>query len=188
MYMYIVPHCFISTICIGADQQSVESHLSLLAVISKECILLVWRPFIRFISHLLNMIHLQLSSPLGARPRLTFLYRSLKSTQDFARNTSCLLVLVLCWDAHHSRSVLCMSWSLALSLQVLHDGVYSLDLSECALGPAELGLVWRLCPRLKMLDVGLRRGCRDLITSDGRWVWLIIRICTCVTYTGCQYL
>lgn len=52
-------------------------------------------------------------------------------------------------------------------LQVLHEGVYSLDLSECPLGPEELGLLWRLCPRLKKLDIGLRRDSRDSLPSAG---------------------
>ena len=52
-------------------------------------------------------------------------------------------------------------------MKVLHDGVFGLDLSECALSAVELGLVWRLCPRLKRLDIGLRRGCRDTLHSAG---------------------
>ena len=59
--------------------------------------------------------------------------------------------------------------------QVLHDGVLSLDLSECSLSAAELGLVWRLCPRLKKLDIGIRSGCRDTLHSSGE-------MCTCVGY------
>ena len=43
----------------------------------------------------------------------------------------------------------------------------SLDLSECHLGEEEVGLVWRLCPRLKKLDIGVRRGSRPSLSTGG---------------------
>ncbi|CAI8025170.1 Protein AMN1 homolog [Geodia barretti] len=48
---------------------------------------------------------------------------------------------------------------------VLHEGMYSLDLSESQLRQEEVGLVWRLCPRLKRLDIGVRRGTRDSLST-----------------------
>ena len=51
--------------------------------------------------------------------------------------------------------------------QVLHRAILTLDMSECTVGDEELGLLWRLCPRLKTLDLGLRRGSRDTVTSQG---------------------
>ena len=40
-------------------------------------------------------------------------------------------------------------------------------MSECEVGSQELGLLWRLCPRLKTLDLGQHRGSRDTVTSQG---------------------
>ena len=54
-----------------------------------------------------------------------------------------------------------------LLFQVLHELVFSLDLSECVLTQEELGLVWRLCPRLKWLDIGVRKGSRHTLSSTG---------------------
>ena len=47
------------------------------------------------------------------------------------------------------------------------EGMYSLDLGECQLRQEEVGLVWRLCPRLKRLDIGVRRGTRGSLSTTG---------------------
>ena len=51
--------------------------------------------------------------------------------------------------------------------EVLHDCVYNLDLSECNITTEELRLLWRLSSRLKKLDIGMRRGYRDTLTTPG---------------------
>ena len=54
--------------------------------------------------------------------------------------------------------------------QVLHDGIVHLDLSECAVTSEGLGQVWRLCPRLRVVDLSVSHGCRTTLPASGEYV------------------